>query len=237
MTANTFDYFALIGICLMGAISPGPSLFVILGVASQQGVKAGVVSAWSHAFGVALWAGTSVTAWYIFLGQTQNEMKYLVHVVSLLACFYLIYMSSQMFKQIFYSEDHPTITTSNKVDSLKDIQGHSSSSQHLVQQPSLNMAAQAGLSISLANPKLLIFFSAIYPQVLPHGYSAHSFFLAVLIPFLIDGLWYHIVTIFTDKVGILELVNKYQKFTLFMTAIILLLLALRTLYSILIMML
>ncbi|MAD60890.1 MAG: hypothetical protein CMH49_05170 [Myxococcales bacterium] len=231
MATLTLDYFALVSICLMGAMSPGPSLFVILGIASQRGVKAGMVASWSHAFGVALWASVSVFTWYIFIGNAQGSMGYLVHVVSWLASFYLIYMSVTLLKQVFYTKHtqggEQTKNQGHLNDERKTYKSDAESSTPLKLE---STAARAGLSISLANPKLLVFFSAIYPQVLPKQYSTTSLVIAITIPFIVDGVWYQMVTIFAEKVGILRLVNQYQKLTKLITASILMLLASRTIF-------
>ena len=237
MSTLTLDYFALVSVCLLGAMSPGPSLFVILGIGSQHGAKAGVIAAWSHAFGVALWAGASVLAWSFLLGNTQGEMDYVVHIVSCLASFYLIYMSLKLLRLAFSSraEQADEMLHRRNNSSLNhttdDTQNHLSAVQGVGSVNLFSTATRAGLSIALANPKLLVFFSAIYPQVLPRQYSAISLILALMIPFVIDGLWYHIVTVFTEQVGILKLVNKYQSLTQLMTAGILLFLASKTIYA------
>ena len=237
MSTLTLDYFALVSVCLLGAMSPGPSLFVILGIGSQQGVRAGVIAAWSHAFGVALWAGTSVLAWSFLLGNAQGEMGYVVHIVSCLASFYLIQMSMKLIKQVFYSKAEQSDESLNEENhSSKSYAENAALNHHSAVQASrsisrLSTAVRAGLSIALANPKLLVFFSAIYPQVLPRQYSSISLVLAVLIPLVIDGLWYHIVTIFAEQLGILKLVSKYQDLTQLMTAGILLFLASKTIYA------
>ena len=232
MTGLSVDYLALVGICLMGAMSPGPSLFVILGIASQRGLRAGLIASWSHAFGVFLWASISVFTWYIFLGNTQKNMGYLVHIVSWLACFYLIYMSTTMLKQVFYTGDTQLEEQLAPQEYLGDEKiNHQSEAESLASLNLTSNAARAGLSIAQANPKLLVFFSAIYPQVLPRQYSTTSLVIAVIIPFIVDGFWYQVVTIFAEQVGILKLVNKYQKVTKLMTASILLLLAVRTIFS------
>ena len=42
------DWLSLISICLLGALSPGPSLMVILACTAENGRKAGVLASIGH---------------------------------------------------------------------------------------------------------------------------------------------------------------------------------------------
>ena len=59
------DWLSLISICLLGALSPGPSLMVILACTSGNGRAAGVLASVGHGlgvFGYALAAATGLSA-------------------------------------------------------------------------------------------------------------------------------------------------------------------------------
>ena len=57
MTLTT--WFSLVAICCLGAMSPGPSLAVVLRHTISNGRAHGIATAVSHAAGVALWAEDS----------------------------------------------------------------------------------------------------------------------------------------------------------------------------------
>ena len=50
------DWLSLGLICLLGAMSPGPSLAVVMRHSASTGVRAGLACAIAHAFGIFLWA-------------------------------------------------------------------------------------------------------------------------------------------------------------------------------------
>ena len=216
-----FNYLTLISVCLLGAMSPGPSLMVILGVGSEYGPRAGVISSWSHALGVGLWAALSVSAWYL-LTDTQSALSEMISAsVLLVASSYLIYVGLSMCRQLFTDEPSGD--------------DHSSSSDETVSHQSRSSArlsaSRAGLSIAVANPKLLLFFSAIYPQVLPKMLSPVECLIAISVPILIDGLWYHLITLFSDRLGLLSALQRYRKVTQGLMAALLLMIGVNSLIA------
>ena len=202
-----FNYLTLMGVCLFGAMSPGPSLMVILGVASEYGSKAGVLCSWAHALGVGLWAALSVSTWYL-LTDDQSALSSLIRsAVLLIASFYLIYVSIKIFRQLWLTMRLKRDAPSRSEENLPRTQSPDIETRRVLS------AGKAGLSIAVANPKLLVFFSAIYPQVLPSQLSLFQLLTAVTIPILIDGLWYHFVTLFSGRLGLLRAIQKYQNVT------------------------
>lgn len=53
-------WFSLALVCMMGAMSPGPSLAVVLKHSLNGGMKNGMLAALSHGFGVGLYAAASL---------------------------------------------------------------------------------------------------------------------------------------------------------------------------------
>ena len=56
---NLHDWGALIIICAVGAISPGPSLLVIISISAKFGRRAGLLSAVGHGTAVFIYAITT----------------------------------------------------------------------------------------------------------------------------------------------------------------------------------
>ena len=82
---SLLDWLGLLIVCLLGAISPGPSLFIVTKHALASGRFQGVLVAWSHAFGVGVYALLSIlglnwlTLTYpnLYLGVTYTGALYL----------------------------------------------------------------------------------------------------------------------------------------------------------------
>ena len=59
----------------------------------------------------------------------------------------------------------------------------------------ISRAALDGLMISLLNPKILVFFVALFSQFLDQANGILSSLIMVLTPMLIDGVWYSLIAI------------------------------------------
>ena len=59
MTLSAWLSLALV--CLLGAMSPGPSLAIVVRHSVTSGTRAGVICAFSHGFGIFLWAALMVS--------------------------------------------------------------------------------------------------------------------------------------------------------------------------------
>ena len=210
LTGSHLDLITLGSICLLGAMSPGPSLFVILGVAGQSGKKAGVAAAWGHAVGVGFWAMLSLSSWGLL---TQSAPAWIRELLTTLACLYLLFLA---FRIGFAAYQNQITNHSNEVPTSQSAK------------QSMRKHALTGLSIAIANPKLLLFFIAIYPQVIPSMPSMNEKIIAVITPLFIDGLWYHGATLTSERLGLIKLLHRYQRTTLALTAFILLILVAQT---------
>jgi threonine/homoserine/homoserine lactone efflux protein len=216
MIEQSFDLVSLVTICVLGAMSPGPSLFVILNIAVQSSVSNAICAAWAHALGIGLWATLSLSAWHFALNYSASISEGL----SLLASLYLLYMAY-------------TLILSLREPSTLNIDEGRQKNTVKVQIHSKRSAFKAGLSIALANPKILLFFSVIYPQILPQDLLLVDGLTAISVPLIIDGTWYHMITRFSAKLGLLKLIDRYKRVTTLVMTILFLFIALRTLATIL----
>ena len=73
------DWGALIAICVAGAISPGPSLIVIISISSKFGRKAGFLSAAGHGLAVFIYAITTAVS-ISFLSDVTNSFFFLCKI-------------------------------------------------------------------------------------------------------------------------------------------------------------
>ena len=56
-----FTWLSLALVCLLGAMSPGPSLAIVVRHSVTSGTRAGAICALSHGFGIFLWAALMVS--------------------------------------------------------------------------------------------------------------------------------------------------------------------------------
>lgn len=194
-------WLSLLLVCCLGAITPGPSLNVILNVVTDNGRLHGIVASWSHAIGVGLYALLTISG----LAYILQTYPIVFNILSWLGTIYLFYLGIKAFT-----------STHTNIDNKPD---HA-------QNTLVSSAAKGGL-ISLLNPKLGLFFIALFSQFVLMVDSFIGKLILVLTPFLIDGLWYSLVSVFLSQSNILIKLRKHASHINKITGIIFILFAIK----------
>lgn len=172
-------WLSLVVICILGALSPGPSLAIVIKNTLNGGASQGYATAISHALGVALYA--AITATGIGLLIVQSPM--LFAAIKYAGAAFLLYLGIKalMSKQ-------------------KNLQF---SQQDGELDPSIN-GWRDGFLIAFLNPKLAIFFLALFSQfVEPNaGWQQKGVMTATV--GIIDMLWYIFIAFAISRGPILE---------------------------------
>lgn len=166
-------WLSLAAICMMGAMSPGPSLAVVLKHSLNGGMKNGMLAALSHGFGVGLYAAASLLGLGALMLQFPTVYQFLVY----LGAAYLAYLGLK----ILFSKPN---------DSELQVQKSAVSS---------SKALQDGFAIAFLNPKLAIFFLALFSQFIdPENLTLNIGIIMCLTVFVIDTGWYLLVALLTE---------------------------------------
>ncbi|KPZ64584.1 Threonine efflux protein [Pseudoalteromonas sp. P1-16-1b] len=166
-------WLSLALVCMMGAMSPGPSLAVVLKHSLSGGMKNGMLAALSHGFGVGLYAAASLLGLGALMLQFPTVYQFLVY----LGAAYLAYLGLK----ILFSKPN---------DSELNIQQSDMSS---------SKALQDGFAIAFLNPKLAIFFLALFSQFIdPENLTLNIGVIMCLTVFVIDTGWYLLVALLTE---------------------------------------
>jgi len=164
-------WLSLVAICIMGALSPGPSLALVLKNTVAGGHQQGYATAISHGLGVALYAAITATGIGIILVKSPT----LFTVIQYAGAAFLVYLGVNALlskKQQVQLEEQDSQTSDNKqVNGWRD-----------------------GFLIAFLNPKLAIFFLALFSQFVDENASMTQKVIMVATVGIIDGLWYSIVT-------------------------------------------
>jgi len=162
------DWLSLLTICVLGAMSPGPSLAVVLRH-SIHSTKHGIVVAMSHGLGVGVYAVLTIVGLSGLLLSSPLLFKGLVYAGAL----YLLYMGVKA----LMSKGNPF-----KADTDSK------------QPTSYYAAARDGFSIAFLNPKLALFFVALFSQfITPERMNFSSGTVMAGTVLAIDTIWYIIV--------------------------------------------
>ena len=159
----------LVLICLLGAMSPGPSLAVILRNTLSGGRANGVMSGIGHGLGITFYAIVAVSG----LVAIFNTIPYFFSITQIIGSFFLILLSGKMIFS-FYKNEY---VLNEKV-------------------PTENSTLHGfleGFLIAFLNPKIAVWLLALFSQfVQPEALLADQFVLVSTVG-VIDASWYCLV--------------------------------------------
>lgn len=194
-------WLSLLMICMLGAMSPGPSLAVVAKHSLAGGRLHGVVTSWAHAFGVGIYALLTLLGLAVVLKQSPTMFA----VITYAGAAYLAYLG---------------------VNALRS-KGGVAAKLAAGKQVSLGVAARDGVMISLLNPKLALFFIALFSQFVAVGTEITSRAVIVATPLLVDGLWYTLIAVVLSNPKVLDKLRVKAQLIDRLSGIVLILLALR----------
>ena len=177
MTFFLWSQFALV--CLLGAMSPGPSLALIIRNSINFNRTSGIVASIAHGLGICLYATVTV----IVLEFILRNSELIFFVIQICGSLFLIILGL-----IF-------VFKKNNENQIETYQINSSSFTQ-------------GFIIAIINPKILIWFTAIYSQFIDINASLLNKTILVLTPSIIDAIWYSLVAILVTGYGLKEILNK-----------------------------
>ena len=171
-------WLSLVAVCALGAMSPGPSLAVVIKHTVGGSRLHGVTAAWSHALGIGVYACLTVFGLAVLLTRHPALFK----AVTWAGAGYLLWLGIQSLRAGRYKPDP------NSAPSAA---------------PSLFGAARDGAMISMLNPKIALFFIALFSQFVNADSSTLERGLMAATAFIIDGSWYSIVAAVLSHAAIL----------------------------------
>lgn len=176
-------WLSLASICILGAITPGPSLAVVLRNTISGSRMNGVYTGVFHGLGVSIYALFTVLGMAVIIKETP----WLFDFIRYSGIAFLLWLS---FK---------ALTT--KSTSSGDVAN--------IDKPSLKKSAYEGFMIAFLNPKLAIFFIALFSQFITENSLWQQKVIMVLTVGGIDILWYCLIAlVFSQSTMIDKLKNK-----------------------------
>ena len=169
-------------ICIVGAMSPGPSMALIIRNSIKYGRASGILGSIGQSIGIGIYAAVSVAGLQIIL---INNI-FLFNAIQFCGSVFLLILG------IIFLRDS----------------GHKLSIED--EQKSVNSFMQ-GFAISILNPKILIWFAAIFSQFIEISSTNFIKLTMVLIASSIDGLWYIILTIIVTGFGLKQFLENNTK--------------------------
>ena len=180
---DTTSWLSLTAICILGAISPGPSLLTVMKSTLQGSRLHGQVTALSHSVGVGLYAFLVAAGLSVVITEAPVVFRWM----TLLGALYLAWLGVQ---SLTYKH---SALASPQTD----------------QQPlTLFQASRDGFLIAFLNPKMAVFFMALFSQFVTPESTHTTQFLMALIVTGCDGLWYVLIASVAGHPAVLQLLRK-----------------------------
>jgi len=131
-------WLTVVSICLLGAMSPGPSLAVVLQQTLRGGRHTGLVAAVTHGLGIGLYALLCISGIAVMI--THSPL--LFTTLQWAGAGYLIWLG------------------------IKGLRARAKTDAPLADAPTTGSAARDGFLVVFLNPKVAVFFIALFSQVI-----------------------------------------------------------------------
>ena len=198
-------WLGLLAICCLGAMSPGPSLAMVVRHTLGGGRGKGIICAWAHSIGIGVYALVTLLGLAVVLKQAPMVFN----GIAIIGALYLAYMGVQALRSKGGMSDK--LAAGKSTDALT--------------------AARDGLAISLFNPKIMLFFLALFSQFVMVADNMTAKGLIVLTPLLVDGLWYTLIALVLSHSAVLPKLREKAALIDKLSGVVLILLALRVLVT------
>lgn len=146
MSFSTWLLF--LSVSLAAAFSPGPGVLMAISTASSRGARRAFYSSAGNALGVFIVATTAVTG----LGLVLKASELAFGLLKLAGAAYLVYLGIKAWRSA----------------------GRQTAEQEQQQPPPVAESRwstfRAGLLVAISNPKAILFFTAVFPQFMPHDH-------------------------------------------------------------------
>ena len=173
----------IVFVCLLGAMSPGPSMVVVVNNAIFKNKFNGILTAFGHGIGIGIYALFAVLG--ISLVIETNLMVF--NTIKILSIIFLLYLGIQsFFNKTVLNFDQ------NKMEGG-------------------GISFLEGLSIAMLNPKIFIWFIAIYSQFISIKNDIFLNISLILIASLVDALWYVFLVNLVTYRSVLNLIKNKTK--------------------------
>ena len=197
----TLELWLLLAMTLLaGAMSPGPSVALVLRTAITHGRSSALAVALAHGVGISVYALAVVLG----LAALIQNSEFFMNALQIGGALFLLYLGCRML-----SGGIRTLTGAIKegVDASDHSTSNADNSALGLWQHALN-----GFLIVFFNPKVVIFFVAIFSQFLSAEQLISTQLIAALMAGLIDAAWYSLVGVLASNRRFALILNRASPF-------------------------
>lgn len=198
-------WLSLAAVCSLGAMSPGPSLALVIRNTVQGGMGRGVATAVGHGIGLGLYALLVATG----LGLVIARTPWLFDLIRYAGAAFLLYLAWHAFK-----------TKPERSAGDGDAAG-----DHRYQ------GFSGGFLVAFLNPKIAMFFIALFSQFVREGAPWSDKLIMMATAGGIDALWYTLVALGVARTPLMGWLKRNSLWLDRATGTVLTLLAIRVLWD------
>ena len=175
------DWLLLIGVCALGAMTPGASLAVVTRPTLRGSARAGVSAGLAHAAGIGVYAAATVAGLAVVLrGFPQLEIA-----IRLAGSLFLLWLALGSWRAAARPAPEP------------DAQAGAN-------------AVRDGFLIAFLNPKVALFFLALFSQFVSAEMAMAARVQVAATVVVIDAAWYSLVALLLARVPMLAALRRHH---------------------------
>ncbi|WP_101675962.1 LysE family translocator [Alloalcanivorax mobilis] len=186
------NWLLLAGLCALGAMTPGASLAVVTHHTLHGSAQAGVSAALAHAVGVAFYAGLTVAG----LAALLQRLPQLETAMRVAGSLFLVWLAIKSWRHANAGDPSASATPRRR-------------------------PARDGFLIAFLNPKVALFFLALFSQFVDVGMGTGARVQIAATAVVIDGGWYSLVALLLARGPLLDTLRRNQARVARATAVVL----------------
>ena len=164
-----YEWLSIALICVAGATTPGPSVLVIIYINNTKGFLSGIIASLAHGLGIFIYALISIYT----ISLIDKNLPSIIPFIQLLGAIFLIFFS---YKMMFLKSNEKNIN------------------KNFIIPKKVTNSFLLGLTTSLINPKILIFFTSVFSHFINNDFNDYYKIGVGLLAGIIDTVWYILVS-------------------------------------------
>ena len=163
-----YEWVSIALICVAGATTPGPSVLVIIYINNTRGFLSGSIASLAHGLGIFIYALISIYT----ISLIDKNLPSIIPLIQFMGAIFLIFFG---YKMMFFKTNEKNIN------------------KNYIISKQVTHSFFLGLTTSLINPKILIFFTSVFSQFINNDFNDYNKIGIGLLAGIIDTIWYILV--------------------------------------------
>lgn len=211
------SWLSVLTVCALAAMSPGPSIAIIIQITSKDGRQQGLLAAIGHGAGIGCYAILAAAGLAVIIQQSPL----LFQGLKLVGALFLAFLGVNALELNIFKSSHS---------------GKQAAAERIQRQPNQIPTTRPnsfilGFLTAFLNPKVAIFFLALFSQFIRQDSLFAEKMLMASTAAMVDTLWYLLVAIVASEQRVANNFSRYGKLLQRLFGVLLIALAIRIAWS------